>query len=101
MVLVTMKFAVVGRPAPSNMQVTIVRSMVMSKFPLEIVIIKLAILSPSPVKVAIPTIIPTVPQAHATPSDPFAPFTKPSISFGNVSLVSLDIKDTAIVVSTP
>ena len=42
----------------------------MSKFPLEIVIIKLAILSPSPVKVAIPTIIPTVPQAHATPSDP-------------------------------
>ena len=101
MVLVTMKLAVVGRPAPSSMHVTMVKSSVTIKLPPDMVIIRLAIRSPSPVSVAMPTIIPTVPQAQATPSDPLAPLTKPLISFGSVSLVSFDINDTAIVVRMP
>ena len=69
--------------------------------PPERVMIALAMRSPNPVRVAVPTTIPTVPQAQATPRAPLAPESKASMSLGMVTLVSLFRKDTTRVAIMP
>ncbi|MPN11446.1 hypothetical protein SDC9_158747 [bioreactor metagenome] len=70
-------------------------------FPPAMATIALAIRNPKPVNVAVPTIIPTVAQAHATPSAPFAPLSRASLSFCGVRRVSLFKKETAILIMIP